>query len=136
MGDTQPTLLDCGHTESPHSDITSGFGLDKDGKKHCYTCCAEWDKAQMRKDGRISLYLVFKPLEHEPKELRPWVVNWPASLKIPVSGLSISKHNWNLKRRDFWFWFEGVRWHGYQIGEHTQIAHCRKTKYTSNGKQN
>lgn len=36
-------ILDCGHSPSPHFEFTTGYGVDKDGKKHCYPCCAVTD---------------------------------------------------------------------------------------------
>lgn len=113
------TLLDCGHAESPHSDFTTGYGTTSDGKKHCYECCALADQKIMRETGRITLYY---------SKNKNAVVNWPASLVLPLTHCRESRHNWGLKRRDFWFIFEGFYWHGYQIGEFTEIAHCKKTK--------
>jgi len=110
-------ICDCGHTESEHSEFTRGYGIDKDGKTMCYTCCAESDKRAMRKTGKYPLYFTGKE-----------VTNWPGSLRLAVVSTRESRHNWGLKRIDFWFNFEGQPWHGYTIGENTQIAHCKRNK--------
>lgn len=120
---TTLTTLDCGHPESPHSEITTGYGVTQDGRKICYSCCAEQDKQQMRQDGRITLYLVERDGRH-------YVTNWPGSLEIPVKSFRKSHHNMAGKngRTDVWFTFEGQNWHGYQIGQWNEICHCKRTK--------
>lgn len=105
-----------------HKDIfTTGYGLDNNDNKHCYLCCGELDKESMRKNGQIILYL--------SQSKGTWKVsNWPSSLKFKPIGLKTGRHNWGLTRYDFWFVFEGFYWHGYRIGDNTEICHCKKTK--------
>lgn len=112
-------LLDCGHTESEHSDITTGYGMDAQGKKHCYGCCAEQDKKTMRETGRYTLYLDTKTRI---------VSNWPGSLKLDVYHLTGGRHNIAGRRYDVYFMFEGSRWHGVQYGDNTQICHIKRMK--------
>jgi hypothetical protein len=50
-------ILECGHVESPHSEYTTGYGTDAQGKRHCYNCCTALDLATMRDTGRIDAYL-------------------------------------------------------------------------------
>ena len=50
-------LLDCGHPESPHSELTTGYGTDSDGRRHCYDCCLARDLAYMSEHGKLSAYL-------------------------------------------------------------------------------
>ena len=50
-------LLDCGHEESAHSDITVGYGTDDNGKKYCYDCCLRMDLDTLAKTGKIYSYL-------------------------------------------------------------------------------
>jgi len=117
-----PMTLDCGHPESPHSDITRGYGIDLQGRKICYGCCAENDRAQMRKTGKACLYLTRNKVgAHE-------LSNWPGSLKIPVLFVRKGRHNIAKVRYDFEFRFEGLRWIGTVYGDNTQIAHCRRLK--------
>lgn len=117
-------ILDCGHVPSEHSEITTGYGTDANGKKHCYSCIATIDRAQMDKDGRATLYLVNRDGKY-------FVTNWPASLSYPVQSFRTSWHNIAGKdgRIDFWFTdHAGKHWHGYQIGAYNEIAHCRRVK--------
>jgi len=118
-------LLDCGHSESAHSSITHGYGIDKDGKKHCYACCAERDKRNMRETGRACLYLVKAP---EINAQAYAITNWPNSLRFPVGRVRIGRHNMAGKRYDAWFMFENETWHAVTYGDNTQIAHCRRVK--------
>lgn len=144
----KPEILECGHPESPHSDITRGYGTNKDGKRHCYACCAEHDKADMIATGRATLYLcgVDVPPEgserggmasqgpsmipsQRPKVRRWYVKNWPGSLSFPVRHMRKGRHNMARSRYDVWFTGpDGTEWHGVQYGENTQILHCRRVK--------
>jgi len=125
-------LLDCGHVPSEHSSFTTGYGIDADGKKHCYQCCAENDRKTMRDTGKICLYLCPNDsLKSQPQ----WngsgshkVTNWPGSLEFPTHYIKTGRHNIAGVRYDFWFQFEGEQWHGVQYGDNTQIAHCQRTK--------
>lgn len=119
-------LLDCGHPESAHSEFTRGYGTDSQGKRHCYACCAEQDKAHMRQHGKIALYLTTKPdLGGSYGDAR--ISNWPGSLEFK-GRYHKGRHNIAGSRYDAWFKFEGSNWHGVQYGENTQIIHCRKLK--------
>ena len=113
-----PNILDCGHPESPHSDITRGYGIDKHGHKHCYQCCADNDLAEMIKTGRATLYLTDKE-----------ITNWPGSLRFAVEYRKTGHHNIARKRYDAWFSVNGEHWHGVQYGDMTQIIHCRRIKH-------
>ena len=73
---TTPVLLDCGHPESVHSPITSGWGTDADGKRYCYDCCTAKDFAYMAEHGRISAYL---------SEDGKRVTNWPGRTLMHVT---------------------------------------------------
>ena len=127
-------LLDCGHEPTPNSGPGTGYGADSAGKTYCYKCCADRDREQMKADGQTMLYLtIFDPAKTHSTNKGTSVIageltNWPGTLRIPIHRISNSRHNWGLTRRDFWFKFEGLGWHGYQIGENTQIAHCRRLK--------
>lgn len=113
-----PTLLDCGHEASPHGELSLGYGTDVNGRRHCYACCAELDKAQMVRDGRTVLYLTDKG-----------VTNWPSSLVFPVRYRRKGRHNMARTRYDVWFTGpDGKNWHGVQYGENTQLCHCRRAK--------
>ena len=113
--------LDCGHEPSEHFEMFTGYGTDEQGKTACYACCAEKDKAQMRKDGKTVLYLSQKKEGWEAG-------NWPGSLRIPIHYHKVGRHNMAGKRYDVWFTFEGKTWHGTQYGDMTQLLHCKQVK--------
>lgn len=114
------TKLDCGHEATP-TECSPGYGIDREGKKHCFACCAERDKTDMRENGKICLYLT--------KGAEDWkVTNWPGSLSIPVPQPKTGRHNLAGSRYDVWFSFERKLWHGVQYGENTQICHCKRIK--------
>lgn len=115
------TLLDCGHEPSPHSEFTTGYGLDDQGRTFCYDCCAKNDREQMRRDGKTTLYFT-------RKDGRTIVSNWPGSLIFPTRETRTSENNWGATRTDFWFEFEGDLWHGTHVGSSHQLATCRRTK--------
>ena len=125
--------LDCGHMPS-ESTISSGYGVDKDGNKHCYQCCAEYDKQAMRDTGKATLYLTLD--DDTGRTMTQWgyrygdhkITNWPGSLTFRTHAVKTGQHNMARVRYDFWFNFEGETWHGVQYGDNTQIAHCRRTK--------
>ena len=128
------TMCDCGHVESEHSDFTRGYGVNRDGKKHCYACCAEKDKQEMREHGDIMLYLqeaVEKAhvwdkrlkkhiLGDRPMLAESKLTNWPGSLEFKLYAITHGFHSafgGVTTRVDVWFIFEGFVWHGVQRGE-------------------
>jgi hypothetical protein len=118
-------ILECGHPPSPHESFTTGYGVDSDGNRHCYQCCADQDDKLMQDDERITLYLT-------KNEEGAWkVCNWPSSLVFPAFvQISPNGHNWGLTRRDAWFFDRrGDPWWGVQFGENTELIHCRRLKH-------
>jgi hypothetical protein len=73
--------LDCGHEPispvGPRGTLGGHYGTDSNGKRHCYACCAELDKADMRATGRATLYLTFSPKDSPTPGYS--VCNWPGS---------------------------------------------------------
>lgn len=133
---------------SPRS-ITSGYGIDNEGNKVCYACCASDDMQYMRDHDRITLYLTIPTAQQiAPSIVREvWrhtrrgvstsrtmsregvkITNWPSSLEFTPRALQWSVHNFGLPRYDVWFTFEGAIWHGVKIGNNTDLLHCRKNK--------
>ena len=114
-------VLDCGHTPSPHSAATTGYGTLPDGKRICYACCAERDRADMIATGKATLYLVGN-VRH--------VTNWPGALAFAVLERRISKHGggFGSQRTDAWFHGpDGYVWHAVNRGDN-DIARCKRTK--------
>ena len=115
----------CGGGPSPHSDITDGWGYDEDRNPYCYKCCANRDVAGMKENGRATLYYV-------ERDGRWFVTNWPGSLSFPVTYRKSGRHNIAGTRDDYWFHGpDGHVWHGYTLGNFTQVAHCKRTKEKS-----
>lgn len=99
----------------------TGYGTTKFGRKICYDCCAESDKRQMRKHGKIILYLVTN------KETGCYnVTNWPGTLSFIVIHITFGRHNIAGKRYDVWFNFENQQWHGVLYGDNTEICYCKR----------
>jgi len=113
------TILDCGHPESKHSNFTRGYGTDSQGKKHCYDCCAEKDKVELRQ-GKTVLYFNGKE-----------ITNWIGNLRFKPTQINIGKHNMAGKRYDTWFRFENNFYHGVTYGDNTQIHHIKQIKKPS-----
>lgn len=131
-------ILDCGHKPSPHKSFTTGYGYDREGKTHCYDCCAANERQNMLDTGRATLYLVKESevTESEAAKLgtlhhaRWAVTDWPGKLRFPVyHAPRKGAHNMARTRYDVWFTGpDGKRWHGVQYGEWTQLCHCRRLK--------
>lgn len=118
--DAELEILECGHPASAHSEFTTGYGVNPTtGSRACCQCCAQEDTDFMRKYGEAVLY--FDGAK---------ITNWPGSLVFQPTSIRKSRHNFGGWRYDFWFWFENTLWHGYQIGDMNQIAHCKRTKTT------
>ncbi len=107
----------CKQDKANDSSLTTGYGINEQGDKACYGCCAIQDNQDMVDIGKATLY----DCDNE-------VSNWPNSLKMPITYRKTGRHNFGLVRHDFWFKHEGRQWHGYRIGDMTQIAHCKRLK--------
>jgi hypothetical protein len=124
MNITDNTILDCGHKPSKHSNFTTGYGTNKDGKTFCYDCCAYNDVQQMLNNKSIVLYLVKNNNQYQ-------VTNWPASLKFNLYGNPvIGKHNIAGTQTHVYFKLYGTIWHGVQYGDNSQLCYCKQTKLT------
>lgn len=106
----------------------TGYGTrvmpDGSHARHCYACCTENEKAMMREDGKIYLYLVEGSDENTRRKY--FVTNWTGMLRLPVYAVTKGRHNIARTQTRFRFMFEGAEWAGVQYGEHTQVAHCKK----------
>jgi len=111
------TCFICGNIKPKQKDGGTGYAINSKNKKICYECCAIEDKRYMKKDGKIVLYLSGNE-----------ITNWSGTLRFDIIESKESMHNWGLTRTDVWFFFEFQIWHGYSIGDNTQICHCKRTK--------
>lgn len=115
--------MNCAH-EFVTEGCATGYATLPDGSKVCYGCAAERDRLTMIEKGHsrnLPLYLI---------EQNTVVSNWPNTLRFKLfPRMAESRHNIGGKRLDFWFVGpDGHVWHGYQIGEYNQIAHCKRTQ--------
>jgi len=114
----------CGKPFQP-TEHTPGYGEDTAGWRHCYACCALLDKEQMRREGRITLYLSWS---NDMAGASYRLSNWPGTLQIVPTRVKRSKANAfgrTIDRYDAWFEFEGTSWHCVNQGDN-QIARCRR----------
>lgn len=122
--------------DPPDNSFTTGYGLDKDGNKFCYDCCAALTLAGMRESGRGILYLVEREMpdwKHFHKKYE--VTDWPGCLVFPVTEYTVGRHNLAGSRIDVWFFDKSdpdnwQKWHGVNYGDNSQLLHCRRVKYT------
>lgn len=102
-------ILDCGHTASAHSSITTGYGTDSEGKKLCYSCIAQIDKDYMLKNGTLGGYMTSRMNTETGKPIWEFS-NWPGSLKFTIAHWE-GKHNWwNVKQHYGYFQTDNGEW--------------------------
>lgn len=130
----------CGGHCKRGDSIGAGYGLDDNGARVCYSCCADQDRAFMIKHGKHGgLYLTKNRNYRAPTVgmcgsggAPYYVTNWPGTLKFAVYGVRKSWHNFagSNGRRDCWFnGPDGHVWHGVSIGD-MDLIRCRRTKET------
>lgn len=110
------------HAYGKDRPMFTGYGVDKDGRKICDACAAKGDRAQMARDGRATLYLT-----QTKERAADRVTNWPGSLSFRVVYWTEGRHN--IAGRTITAYFKGPRgqwWSARNVGDNTQIAHCRK----------
>lgn len=116
------TCGECRQDKPLYVNGQPNYGLNQQGERICFECCGKLDEKEMKEKGRTTLYL------SKDKNGRFVVGNWPGTLKIPVMSHKESVHNIAGNRTDVWFKFNGYIWHGYQIGNNSQLCHCKQTK--------
>lgn len=115
-------VLDCGHTPSPHSDISTGYGTTPDGKRHCYACCAKAERESLIADGKGVLYL--------SKDGDGWKVgDWSGHLTFTVG------RQWKERTKGGkpvhcarFTGPDGEAWIGRQTGDDNQICRVRRMR--------
>src|SRR6478609_4526029 len=118
--ETQFTCHQCGETKTHASDISTGYGIDAEDNKICFSCCGVNDAKQLSEmpiGGKAILYL-----DTNKKTLS----NWPGSFKIQLHAIREGRHNMAGKRFDAWFDYKGNEYHAVQYGTNTQIAHIKR----------
>ena len=108
---------ECRQTKTHTDSLTTGYSKDRSGRTICFACCGKNDADDMKRNGKATLYFTGSE-----------VSNWPGTLRFKVRSVRKGRHNMARVRYDFWFTAFGQNWHGYQVGDNTQIAHCRRIK--------
>jgi len=118
------TCAICGKALIP-SGVGSGYGINGNGEKICYECCAKLDIAELEnlKHGeKICFYLT-------KNKAGQWeVTNWPASMRIKVDRFWEGRHNIAGKRRDVRFHIGSKHFHGVQYGNWSEICYIQSCK--------
>lgn len=101
-------VLDCGHPPTA-SVFDTGYGIDGDGKKLCYECCARRDEESLQAGQPTLLYLRFD--DHGGQ-----LVNWPGTLSIPCR-YARGKAQYNSQGERYssvtvWMTYAGREWWG------------------------
>jgi len=101
--------LDCGHVASPHSEYTTGYGVDSSGKKHCYACCHAQDLAQLKDTTKP----FFAYVNGDGKS----ITNWPGSTLMRITSESTGRGGFGGRM----YYYRaidanGQQWHGKNAG--------------------
>ena len=106
------------------SDFSTGYGIDKDNNKICYSCCGENDKKQLEETGKLFGYFTINK-----GNCYGTFSNWPGSFKKESCYFRQSYHNICGKngRTDFWFIHNNKQYHGVNISKQGSNE-CAKVK--------
>ena len=124
---------DCGHVIPALPDGHcggTGYGVDSAGRKHCYQCCSDRERASMVATGCATLYLTRDPKEDGLRSPAYSVTDWPGKLRFPAIGVKVSRRGggFGSQRTDAWFVGpDGYVWHAINRGD-MQIARCKRTR--------
>lgn len=115
-------LLDCGHPELPHSEITRGYGTDAEGKTRCYKCCETNDRMAMLNQDSILAYV-----DSAGHKVTAWP-GWTLGRVTLLSRREGTRDQWGEYRYtvrcvDGW----GQKWYGVGGGEGMYVS-LRKYK--------
>jgi hypothetical protein len=121
--------LNCGHLPSDPTFVydtgytmTTGYGTAPDGKRYCHECCAEQDRAAMKRDGRADLYL-------SSRGNQLVVSTWPGKIiSQRVKTINSWRNNFGDSRTAVRFCFNGEIWSGIGQGPGMYLR-CRRTKF-------
>lgn len=108
----------CEKEKTHESDISTGYGTDKDGNKICFDCCGIDDANNLTNLKKGDKYILYWDGQN--------IINWPSSLKIKPYSVKKGKHNMARTRDDIYFKFNGFNFHAVQYGSNSQIAHIKK----------
>lgn len=103
--ETHIERLDCGHSESPHSDITRGYAVRPNGQRICYGCAEARDKANLLTETRYGAYL------HKVRGAEHTLTGWPGWTLARVTALWETQIGGFMGRQTIWR-FKAVDVHG------------------------
>lgn len=92
------------------------FGYDKNKRKYCYSCCGKFDEEVMQKYGKIDLYYCNNTIS-----------NWPGTLKIVPTKVTVGYHNICRTVTYVYFKFNNENWTGKNLGNN-DILRCKRVK--------
>ena len=126
--------FDCKNTFPVKRKGATGYATLREPKdeKVCYECCGKREWADMQATGVATLYLNHTTTGlacgcSGPSQDHYRVSNWPNTLTFKVDKIKKGKHNIAGSRYDVWFTDkDGRAWHGVQVGENTQLTHCKR----------
>lgn len=98
---------------------------DLNGNRICFKCCGENDQLSLSSakiGDKFMFYLTWRNNE------RPYISNWPGTMKINAAFYKTGRHNFARKRYDVWFNFKGKSFWGVTYGDSTQICHIKCVK--------
>ena len=104
---------------------TTGYGVNEDGKKHCYKCCGIFDGEKLDKltPGKtLHFYIKKKPGE------RCKVTNWPGTFEVTCDYEIEGRHNIAGTRTDIGFTYHGRKFFGTQYGKNSEIVYVKVRK--------
>ena len=118
-----------------HGSGGTGYGIDEQGNKHCYACCADRERARMIETGRACLYLV------RNRQGQWEITDWAGQLRFQHVMVRTREHghfvpNYGYTvRQDAWFVGpRGRLWHGVVKGD-MQLIRCKRLADTPDNRQ-
>lgn len=118
--ETKFNCSQCKTDKSYISDITTGYGTDKEGNKICFDCCRDNDiNSLVNLQPKQKFCLYYDGLH---------ITNWPGTLKLKSNRITKGKHNFCRTRTDVYFTLDKYNFHGVQMGDWNQILHINKVK--------
>lgn len=85
----------CNEHKTHKSDMTTGYGTNKEGGKICFSCCGKNDILEL-----INLQNKQKVWQYFDGKN---IVNWPSTMKIKPNFTKKGRHNIAGSREDVWF---------------------------------
>jgi hypothetical protein len=110
----------CNEHKKHESEISTGYGKDKNDNKVCFACCGLNDAKSLNEllpKEKICFYYA-----------NNLICNWPNTLSIKPYHVRYGRHNIARTRQDIYFYFNGRNFHAVQYGSNSQIAHIKLLK--------